>query len=436
MFEQLNNRFARIIKNIKGQGKITDENIKNTLREIRRAFLEADVNYKVAKSFMDRVKDKATGEEVFTSVTPGQQFVQILAKEMTIFLGEKNNGIRFNSSGKTIILLAGLQGSGKTTTAAKLACFLKKKCQKSPIMIGADLQRPAAITQLEILGKKINVPVFSEKNKNIMDVIKNGIANSSNSDVVIIDTAGRMHVNNNLMEELNEIANVSLPDEILFVADGMLGQDAVNSSRSFNEFLELSGIVLTKMDGDARGGAVLSIREATGKPIKFMGTGEGMDDLELFHPDRLVNRILGMGDVVSLVEKAQEVFDEKNADQLHKKILNNSFTLVDFQEQLKQMQKMGSFSDMLSMIPNTSKLGKITMDDRQLKWTDAIINSMTYEERNMPDIITGSRRKRIALGSGRSVQEVNQLLKQFQNMRNMMKKIGKKGKLQMPLRIK
>ncbi|MEE2858980.1 MAG: signal recognition particle protein [Candidatus Neomarinimicrobiota bacterium] len=436
MFEQLNDRFARIIKNIKGQGKITDENIADTLRDVRRALLEADVNFQVVKSFINDVKDKVTGKEVFTSVTPGQQFIQILAKEMTAFLGSENDGINFSSSGKTIILLAGLQGSGKTTTAAKLACFLKKKWQKSSFLIAADLQRPAAIAQLKMLGDKIDVPVFSHNSKNIVDVIKKGLSSSVDYDVVIIDTAGRLHVDDDLMNELRKIKEISLPDEILFIADGMSGQDAVNSSKAFNELLELSGIILTKMDGDSRGGAALSIREVTGKPIKFMGIGEDVNDIELFHPDRLAQRILGMGDVVTFVEKAQEVFDKKNAEKLQKKIINNAFTLVDFQKQLNQMQKMGSFSEMLSMIPNGSKLGKLSFDERQLKWTDAIINSMTVEERNSPDMISGTRRKRIALGSGRSVQEVNQLLNQFQVMRKMMKKIGKKGGMKIPFNFK
>ena len=436
MFEQLNKRFANIVKNIKGQGKITDDNIGETLRDIRRALLEADVNFQIAKSFINRVKDKASGEEVFTSVTPGQQFIQILEKEMTSFLGEENDGIQFNSSGKTVILLAGLQGSGKTTTAAKLAGFLKKRWQKTPFLIAADLQRPAAIKQLQILGEKIQVPVFTNKSKNVLDVVKKGLAASLASDVVIIDTAGRLHVDKIMMEELKQLAELTSPHEILYVADGMMGQDAVNSSSAFNKGLELSGIILTKMDGDARGGAALSIREVTGKPIKFMGTGEKITDFELFHPDRLAQRILGMGDVVSLVEKAQDAFDAESTEKLQKKMLSNTFTLVDFQEQLSQMKKMGPLSDMLGMIPGASKMGKINLDDRQLIWTDAIIKSMTPEERNEPKIIDGSRRKRIALGCGRPVQEVNQLLKQFQQMRVMMKKIGKKGKMHMPFPIK
>ena len=436
MFEQLNSRFAQIIKNIKGQGKITEQNISETLRDVRRALLEADVNFQAAKSFINRVKDKASGENVFNTITPGQQFIQILLNELTSFLGSENDSIRFNSSGKTIILLAGLQGSGKTTTTAKLACFLKKRWQKTPLLIAADLQRPAAIDQLEVLGKQIQIPVFAQHNTDIETVIKEGLAHSIDSDVVLIDTAGRLHVDEPLMTELKRVATIVNPDEILYVADGMTGQDAVNSSGAFNDALELTGVILTKMDGDSRGGAALSIREVTGKPIKFIGTGENMKDFEPFHPDRLAQRILGMGDVVSLVEKAQEAFDQDSAEKLQKKIVENSFTLTDFQEQLAQMQNMGSMSEMLKMIPGAGKLGKMNFDDRQLKWTDAIIKSMTPEERISPDIINGSRRIRIASGSGRSVQEVNQLLKQFHQMQQMMKKIGNKGRMNLPFVIK
>ena len=436
MFEQLNSRFAQIIKNIKGHGKITEQNISDTLRDIRRALLEADVNFQAAKSFINRVKDKASGENVFTTVTPGQQFIQILMNELISFLGSENDSICFNSSGKTIILLAGLQGSGKTTTTAKLACFLKKRWQKTPFLIAADLQRPAAIDQLEALGKQNQIPVFAQRNTDIETVIKCGLTQSIDSDVVIIDTAGRLHVDEPLMTELKRVATIANPDEILYVADGMTGQDAVNSSGAFNDALELTGVILTKMDGDSRGGAALSIREVTGKPIKFIGTGENMKDFEPFHPDRLAQRILGMGDVVSLVEKAQEVFDQDSAEKLQKKIVENSFTLTDFQEQLAQMQNMGSMSEMLKMIPGAGKLGKMNFDDRQLKWTDAIIKSMTPEERISPDIINGSRRTRIASGSGRSVQEVNQLLKQFHQMQQMMKKIGNKGRMNLPFVIK
>jgi len=436
MFEQLNSRFARIIKKIKGQGKITEQNISETLRDVRRALLEADVNFQAAKAFINRVKDKASGKEIFTSVAPGQQFIQILMNELTSFLGSKNDGISFSSSGRTIILLAGLQGSGKTTTAAKLACFLKQRWQKTPGLIAADLQRPAAIDQLQVLGEQIQVPVFARHKKDVAKAVKGGLSQSKDADVVIIDTAGRLHVDEPLMDELKLVAEIANPDEILFVADGMTGQDAVNSSSAFNDALDITGVILTKMDGDSRGGAALSIWEATGKPIKFLGTGEGMKNFEIFHPDRMAQRILGMGDVVSLVEKAQDVFDQESAEKLQKKMVENSFTLADFQEQLTQMQKMGPLSDMLKLIPGTGKLGKMNLDDRQLKWTDAIIKSMTPAERISPEIINGSRRKRIAEGSGKSVQEVNQLLKQFHQMQMMMKKIGKQGKMNFPFKIK
>ena len=436
MFEQLNSRFARIVKKIKGQGKITEQNISETLRDVRRALLEADVNFQAAKAFINRVKDKASGKEIFTSVTPGQQFIQILMNELTSFLGSKNDGISFSSSGRTIILLAGLQGSGKTTTAAKLACFLKQRWQKTPFLIAADLQRPAAIDQLQVLGEQIQVPVFARHKKDVAKAVKGGLSQSKDADVVIIDTAGRLHVDEPLMDELKLVAEIANPDEILFVADGMTGQDAVNSSSAFNDALDITGVILTKMDGDSRGGAALSIREVTGKPIKFLGTGEGMKNFEIFHPDRMAQRILGMGDVVSLVEKAQDVFDQESAEKLQKKMVENSFTLADFQEQLTQMQKMGPLSDMLKMIPGAGKLGRMNLDNRQLKWTDAIIKSMTPAERNSPEIINGSRRKRIAEGSGRSVQEVNQLLKQFHQMQMMMKKIGKQGKMNFPFKIK
>ena len=437
MFEQLNNRFARIIKDIKGHGKVTENNISDALRDVRRALLEADVNFQVAKSFISRVKDSAFGENVFTSITPGQQFVKIMLDELTSFLGSESDGIRFNPSGKTIILIAGLQGAGKTTTAAKLACFLKNRGQKSPFLIAADLQRPAAINQLEVLGKQIKVPVYIKKNSDVKTVIKNGLAESIDSDVVIIDTAGRLHIDDILMDELKEISQIAKPDEILYVADGMTGQDAVNSSNAFNNSLDLTGIILTKMDGDSRGGAVLSIREVTGKSIKFIGNGENIKDFNLFYPDRMAKRILNMGDVISLVENAQATFDEESVIKLQSKILDSSFTLSDFQKQLGQMKNMGPISDMLKLIPGAQKVGKINIDEKQLKWLDAIIKSMTLDERVNPDVINGSRRKRIAAGSGRSVQEVNQLLNQFHQIRQMMKKIGNnKGKLQIPFGIK
>ncbi len=436
MFEELSIRFSKIVKNIRGQGKITDQNVAGALRDVRRALLEADVNYQVAKQFISRVKDVASGESVFTSVTPGQQFVKIILDELTSLLGEKLCGINFSSTGRTVILLAGLQGAGKTTTASKLACFLKNKMNKNPYLIAADLQRPAAIDQLEVLAKQVQVPVFAKHGLDLSTVINNGLADSLGHDVVIIDTAGRLHIDRELMLELDTVVEIAKPNELLYVADGMTGQDAVNSSKSFSLDLDLTGVILTKMDGDSRGGAALSIKEVTKKPIKFLGTGEGLKDFEAFQPERLARRILGMGDVVGLVEKAQEAFDIDNAEKLKKKLEKNSFTLVDFQEQLSQMGKMGSMSDIFSMVPGFGKLGKINFDERQLKWTDAIIKSMTPIERLKPTIINGSRRKRIAKGSGRTVQEVNQLLKQFSQMQQMMKKIGRKGGMRLPFGLK
>ena len=436
MFEELSIRFSKIVKNIRGQGKITDQNVAGALRDVRRALLEADVNYQVAKQFISRVKDVASGESVFTSVTPGQQFVKIILDELTSLLGEKLCGVNFSSTGRTVILLAGLQGAGKTTTASKLACFLKNKMNKNPYLIAADLQRPAAIDQLEVLAKQVQVPVFAKHGLDLSTVINNGLADSLGHDVVIIDTAGRLHIDRELMLELDTVVEIAKPNELLYVADGMTGQDAVNSSKSFSLDLDLTGVILTKMDGDSRGGAALSIKEVTKKPIKFLGTGEGLKDFEAFQPERLARRILGMGDVVGLVEKAQEAFDIDNAEKLKKKLEKNSFTLVDFQEQLSQMGKMGSMSDIFSMVPGFGKLGKINFDERQLKWTDAIIKSMTPIERLKPTIIDGSRRKRIAKGSGRTVQEVNQLLKQFSQMQQMMKKIGRKGGMRLPFGLK
>ena len=436
MFEELSSRFSKIVKNIRGQGKITDQNVAEALRDVRRALLEADVNYQVAKQFVNRVKDTASGKSVFTSVTPGQQFVKIILDELTSLLGEELCGVNFSSTGRTVILLVGLQGSGKTTTASKLACFLKNKMSKNPYLIAADLQRPAAIDQLEVLARQIQVPVFAKHGLDLSSVINKGLADSLDHDVVIIDTAGRLHIDRELMIELNTVVEIAKPDELFYIADGMTGQDAVNSSKSFSLDLDLTGVILTKMDGDSRGGAALSIKEVTQKPIKFLGIGESVLDFEAFQPERLAKRILGMGDIVGLVEKAQEVFDKDSSEKLKHKLEKNSFTLVDFQEQLAQMGKMGSMSDIFSMIPGFGKLGKINLDERQLKWTDAIIKSMTLIERLNPAIINGSRRKRIARGSGRTVQEVNQLLKQFSQMQQMIKKIGRKGGMRLPFGLK
>jgi signal recognition particle subunit SRP54 len=435
MFEQLQDKLSGVLKTIRGQGKITENNISQSMRDVRRALLEADVNFKVAKAFVSRVQEKAEGEKVFTSVSPGQQFIKLIKDELVDFLGGDTEELKFKASGLTVILMTGLQGSGKTTTAAKLACLLKKKQSRKPFLIAADLQRPAAIDQLEVLGRQIDVPVYTERIKDAVAVVKSGLKHAENLDIdtVLIDTAGRLHVDEELMAELKNIEAIASPDEVLYVADGMTGQDAVTSSLAFSEAISVSGIVLTKMDGDARGGAALSIREVTQRPIKFLGMGESINAIEVFHPSRLAERILGMGDVVSLVEKAQDVFDEKSTMQMQKKMLGNTFSLADFKDQLKQIKKMGSISQMMSMIPGASKLKGMEMDDRQLIWIEAIINSMTPTEREQPELINGSRRKRIAKGAGRSVQEVNQLLKQFSQMRTMMKNFGQMGKGKSPI---
>ena len=430
MFNQLQDRLSNAVKALKGQGKISEKNVKNAIRDVRRALLEADVNLKVVRSFIDRVQEKAVGEKVLSSISPEQQFIKIIYDEMLNFLGDDDNSIKYNQSAITVVTVVGLQGVGKTTTCAKLASFLKNKQHKTPMIIAADIQRPAAIEQLETLGKNINIPVFCDKNNSdVIDIVKNGIINAKENkfDLVIIDTAGRLHIDDSLMKELSQIINISNSNEVIYVADGMTGQDAVNSSKLFSEKIDISGIILTKMDGDSKGGAALSVKEVTGKPIKFIGTGEKNNAFELFHPDRIVKRILGMGDVISLVEKAEQVFDKELSSSLNEKLLQNTFTLKDFQLQLKQFQKMGPMSDLLGMMPGAGKLKGLNVDEKKIIWVDAIINSMTEDERLNPNIINGSRRQRIALGSGRNVQEVNQLLKQFEQMKDMIKKMNKKG---------
>ena len=435
MLEQLQTHLSTIIKNIKGQGKISESNVSDVLRDIRIALLEADVNLKVAKKFVEHVKEKALGEKVLKSISPGQQFTKILFDELKFFLGDEAKPLEFDSSGLTVILLAGLQGCGKTTTCGKLARFLKKDKGKDSLLIAADLQRPAAIDQLITIGKSIDVDVYSEKNNDPIAVVKNGLteAKRQGKDIAVIDTAGRLHVDEDMMNQLKSIIEVSNPNEILFVADGMTGQDAVNSSRSFNEAIDITGIILTKMDGDSRGGAALSIKDIIQRPIKFIGTGESIDKLENFHPERYASRILGMGDVVSLVEKAQSVVDKESLENLEQKIKNQTFSLMDFQDQIKQIKKMGPLSEVMGMIPGANKLKMGDFSDKNLKWVEAIISSMTLKERMNPGIINGSRRKRIAHGSGRPVQEVNALLKQYKQMKSMMKTMNKnKGKFKFP----
>ena len=426
MFEQLQEKFGLILRSLRGRGKITEKNISETSRQIRRALLEADVNLNVAKDFVARIEKKAQGSTVLKSVTPGQQFAKIMHDELTSILGKEQAPLIFAKKPPTVILLAGLQGSGKTTTAVKLANLLKKDGKK-PFLVAADVYRPAAVEQLQILGKQIDVPVWTEE-RDPVDICVNGIddAKRQKHDVVILDTAGRLHVDSEMMEEIMDIAEATTPTEILFVADGMTGQDAVNSAMAFSDALEITGTVLTKLDGDARGGAAVSISAITGKPIKFVGVSEKMDGLDPFHPDRMAGRILGMGDVISFVEKAQDVVDQDEAEKTAEKLKKMQFTLEDFQEQLRQMQNMGSMEQLMSMIPGMGKMTKnLVLDERQLVWTDAIINSMTKEERHNPSILDGSRRKRIARGSGRSIQEVNTLLKQFGQMQKMMKNLSR-----------
>jgi len=423
-----------VLTAIKGQGKITESNIDDALRDVRRALLEADVNYKVVQSFITGVKSKVKGTKVFSSVTPGQHFVKLLKDELTHFLGDKEEGIKFNNKGTTIILVAGLQGSGKTTTCVKLARFLKNN-KKKPLLIAADLQRPAAVEQLKVLAKQEDIPTFSIDGCTDPKIaVEKGIrfSKSQDSNVIIIDTAGRLHVDQDLMNQVKDISNISNPHETLYVVDSMTGQDAINSATEFNSYLDITGVVLTKLDGDSRGGAALSLRECTGKPIKFIGTGESIKSFDVFHPERMASRILGMGDIVSLVEKAQQTFDKDVAMSSAERLKEGIFTFEDYKTQIAQIKKLGPLSSVMSMIPGFSKLKNVNLDDNEFKWIEAVINSMTKEERRNPDIINGSRRKRIALGSGRTVQEVNRLIKQFNQMKILMKKMKNKKNMNLP----
>ena len=434
MFGQITERFESILRNVRGLGKITDKNINDTVREVRRALINADVNFNVAKTFVNNVHDKAQGTKVLKSVKPGQQFVKIIRDELVILLGTDSKDLVLKNN-PAVILLAGLQGAGKTTTAGKLAYRLQKS-GKSVLMVAADVYRPAAVQQLITVGQQADVAVYEEGIGEPLAICKRGIeeARSLKNDVVILDTAGRLHVDGEMMTEIQQIADMADPDEIIFVADGMTGQDAVNSAQAFHEALPLSGVILTKMDGDSRGGAAVSIREVTGKPIKFIGTSEKLDGLEVFDPKRIADRILGFGDVVSIVEKAQDVFDEDQAKDFQTKLVKNTFNLDDFKMQLQQMKKMGSMSQIIGMMPgmNSKALKQLNMDDHQIGWTEAIINSMTPGERQQPEIISGSRRLRISKGSGRSVQEINALLNQFSQMKKMMKKMGKMKNMKLP----
>ena len=435
MFQNLSEKLESAFKNLKGQARITDLNIANTVKDIRRALVDADVNYKIAKDFTDRVKETALGTKVLLSVNPGQQMVKIVQDELTELMG--GTASDFNISGQpAVILIAGLQGSGKTTFSGKLAHFLKTKKGKSPLLVAGDIYRPAAIDQLEVLGKQIGVDVFSDReNKDAVSIAQLAIkeAKAKNKNVVIIDTAGRLAVDEVMMKEVEAIKMAVQPTEILFVVDSMTGQDAVNTAAAFNARLDFTGVVLTKLDGDTRGGAALSIRYMVNKPIKFSSSGEKMDTLDVFYPERMAQRILGMGDIVSLVEKAQEQFDEAEAAKLEKKIRKNQFDFEDFKTQLQQIQKMGNIKDLMAMIPGVGKQVKdLDINDNAFTGIEAMINSMTLEERRNPDIINPSRKQRIAKGSGKDLAELNQFLKQFDQMKQMMKMMNKMPMGRMP----
>ncbi len=424
MFENLSERLERSFKLLKGQGKITEINVAETLKDVRRALLDADVNYKVAKQFTDTVKTKALGRDVLNAVKPNEMMVKIVHDELTELMGGETAQINVQGQ-PAVILMSGLQGSGKTTFSGKLARKLKSEKAKRPLLVACDVYRPAAIDQLKVLGEQIEVPVYTEEgNRNPVEIASNAIqyASQNHFALVIVDTAGRLAVDEEMMDEIEAIKKAVKPQETLFVVDAMTGQDAVNTAKEFNDRLDFDGVVLTKLDGDTRGGAALSIRTVVTKPIKFVGTGEKLDALDYFHPARMADRILGMGDIVSLVEKAQKAIDEKEARELQKKIAKNQFNLEDFMAQIQQIKKMGNIKDLASMIPGVGKMIKdIDIDDNAFKGVEAIISSMTRYERQHPEIINGSRRQRIAKGSGTTVQEVNRLLKQFDDTRKMMK---------------
>ena len=429
MFDNLSDKLDRAFKILKGQGKITEINVAETIKEVRKALLDADVNFKIAKDFTDRVKEKAFGQSVLTSVSPGQLMIKIVNDELVALMGGEKSELNLKSN-PAIILIAGLQGSGKTTFSGKLANYLKSK-GKSPYLVAADVYRPAAIDQLKILGAQIDVPVFTDyESKNPVKIAQEAIkqAKAAGHNVIIIDTAGRLAVDEQMMDEIASVKSSVQPHEILFVVDAMTGQDAVNTAKAFNDRLKFDGVVLTKLDGDTRGGAALTIREVVKKPIKFVGTGEKLEAIDVFYPERMASRILGMGDVVSLVERAQEQFDAEESARIQKKIRKNQFDFGDFLNQLQQIKKMGNLKDLMGMIPGVGKMVKdIDISDDAFKHIEAIIHSMTPLERESPEVINGTRRKRIAMGSGRSIEEVNKLLKQFDDMKKMMKQFSGGG---------
>ncbi len=429
MFESLSDKLERAFKVLKGEGKISEINVAETLKEVRKVLLDADVNFKVAKQFTDIVKEKALGQNVLTAVSPGQLMNKIAHDELVVLMGGEKVDVNINAN-PAIILMSGLQGSGKTTLSGKLAAFLKSKKQKLPLLVACDVYRPAAIEQLKVLGEQIDVPVYSEEgNKNPIEIAKNGIAfaKENNRNLVIIDTAGRLAIDDEMMNEIEAIKKAVNPHEILFVVDAMTGQDAVNTAKIFNDRLNFDGVVLTKLDGDTRGGAALSIKSVVNKPIKFIGTGEKLDALDIFYPERMADRILGMGDIVTLVEKAQEQFDSAEAAILQKKIAKNQFSFEDFLKQIQQIKKMGNMKDLIGMIPGAGKAMKdVDISNDSFKHIEAIIHSMTPEERTNPVVLNGSRRQRIAKGSGTNIQEVNKLIKQFDEMRKMMRVFSNK----------
>ena len=430
-FENLSEKLGAALRKLKSRGVVTESDIKESMREIKLALLEADVNYKVVKDFIAKVSERAVGADVLESLTPGQQIVKIVNDELTALMGSENTRIEF-SKNPTVVLMAGLQGAGKTTFCAKLAGYMRKKHNKRPLLVACDIYRPAAIKQLQVVGKQLDIPVFEMgTDTSAVKIAKSAIehAKKHGNDFVILDTAGRLHIDDELMQELEDVKRAVNPDEILLVIDAMTGQDAVNIAENFNSRLEITGVIITKLDGDTRGGAALSVKAVTGKPIKFCGVGEKLSDIEEFHPDRMASRILGAGDVLSLVEKAQEAFDEKDAAALEEKIRQNTFNLDDFLNQMQQMKKMGPLSSLIKMVPGIDQkaLANTEIDERKLDRVEAIIKSMTMQEREKPEILNASRKKRIAAGSGMQVSDVNLLLKQFEQMQKMMKQFSGGG---------
>lgn len=432
-FESLADKLQAAFKNLTGKGKINEKDVKAALREVKLALLEADVNFKIVKQFVNSVSEKAVGSDVLEGLNPGQQVIKIVRDELVDLMGTTQSALTFSSKSPTVYMLAGLQGAGKTTAAGKLGAQLKKKGKK-PLLVACDVYRPAAIKQLQVVGQGCGVAVFEQGQGNPVEIAKNGVAfaKANGHDVVIVDTAGRLHINEELMDELADIKKEVKPQEILLVIDAMTGQDAVNVAKTFDEKLGIDGTILTKLDGDTRGGAALSVRSVTGKPIKYVGMGEKIEDLEPFYPDRMASRILGMGDVLTLIDKAQTAFDEKQVAEMERKMRSNDFNLEDFLSQMQQIKKMGPIKDLLGMLPGMGKinLNEVEIDEKAMLHVEAIIQSMTVKERRNPDILNGSRKRRIAKGSGRSIQEINKLLKQFEQMKGMMKMMGdmKKGR--------